>query len=218
MVATLFELNHGLAPVTALPSFSLGLLEELIGILISGTAPAGMPSATARTTHFGLAAAAFGIIAPILTFADVLGLDPLTTPWRGAVDSIPSRIFCKLFVPRLLKGVVKQAFDMLQWDILCAAFRGHGLRVLDRELEAPFQTRVTHPVSAFELRRLLNRYFIVHADDARNAIEHVRMTNKRHIGFATNTLSGVSGAGGWRETPKKLLPTKVERLPEDVML
>lgn len=201
MVAALFELDHGLTSMTTLPPFSLGLLEELIGILISGTDPAGMPPATAYTAHLGLAAPAFGIVAPILACANVFGLDKLTATWRWTVDAIPGRIFGELFVPRLLEGIVKKTFNILQGNILRAAFGRHALRILDRELKTPFQTRIAHSVSAFKLCSLRAWDFIVQANNARHARTYVRMMTGQRIRVITNSLSGVSGGGGWREAP-----------------
>lgn len=79
MIAALLELNHGLASVAALPPFPPSLLEKLTGILILGTATAGVPSATTGIAHLGLATATFTIFATILAPADVLGLNPLVT-------------------------------------------------------------------------------------------------------------------------------------------
>lgn len=137
MVAALFELNHVLAFVTALPSFSLRLFKDLIRLLVSGAASACVPPTTAGTAHFGLAATTFGIFAPILTPVDILWFDPFVTAWRRAVNSVSCREFGELPVPLLLESGIEQMFNMLQGNVFRATFRGHILRVLYGELETP---------------------------------------------------------------------------------
>jgi len=85
MIASLLELNHGLAAVAPLPSLAPGLLQELIGLLVAGALARVVPLAIAGTADLGLAAGAFAIAAAVAVAADVLGSNPLLAPGRGAI-------------------------------------------------------------------------------------------------------------------------------------
>ena len=153
MIATLLQLYHRFAIITALPAGLFGNLDKLLRLLVLGTFPARMPLTVAKTTHLQLAARAPAILASDRAIhVYVRRLDPLATASGRTVYAILCRILLVFPVPENLEFVVEEAIDVLEGDVVLRAAPGwHVLRIRYGHGENAAETRVTHSMTASQL-------------------------------------------------------------------
>jgi hypothetical protein len=80
MIASLLEFNHGLTPMTPLPSCLLCLLQELPCVVISWALSFLVPFSITPDTNLGTALTALGHFSPVCVTANIFRFDPFTTP------------------------------------------------------------------------------------------------------------------------------------------
>jgi hypothetical protein len=140
MIATLFELNHGLAVVATLPSLLFSHIDKSLSLWIFGALAAGVHLVVAQRANFCLAFRAATVLAT-LELVHIGRLDPLATVFRRTVEAVLCRILLILCVPQNLELIVKEVVNVFERDVvLVAAFGRHMYRILDGHGEDAAET------------------------------------------------------------------------------
>lgn len=168
MVATLFKLNNHLTLIASLPTFFLGVIEEPLGLIISGTFRRVVPPSATLCADFCFATTAAAHLSVTVLAADVLWLNPFTAFPINTVEAIAGGELGEFAIPGLLEAVIKKAIHVLEGNVLLGtAPRGHVLRVGDGHFKDAFETRVAHAMATLEICTFGGRGFF-HANNAVN--------------------------------------------------
>lgn len=152
MVATLQELDHGLASITPLPTLVFRLGNEFGRALVIGAIPTAVVLCIALDTNLGFA---FGTPPVFVELVYVFGPNELAAVLFGTVDAAAVGVLAEFFVPGLFKVVIKESLYMFEGDtVFGAAFGRHVLGIGDRQLEASLEAWVAHAVAALKLDSL----------------------------------------------------------------
>lgn len=113
MVTPFLQFNDGFAVVTLLPALLLGHLHYAFGLFVLWTISPGVILAVAQDAYFSAASATTSILSSCGQVDANLGrLDPFTAAFRGAVQSVSSRVLFILLVPKSLELIVEQAISV----------------------------------------------------------------------------------------------------------
>ncbi len=149
MIATFLQLHHRRAVMASLPPFTSRDFDESVRFLVLGTVASAVPPSITYTAHLGLAAAAFTVFTARRVGAYIRRLDPVSAPFRRAVDAVLGGVLLVFTVPLHLKFNAEQLVDVLQRDMVCAATsRRHVLRIVHRQLENALEAVMAHNMAA----------------------------------------------------------------------
>ena len=137
VITAFFQLYHISAVEATLPSFFLGLLQDLVGLFISSTGARAVPFVIAFAAYASMAATTSTHLAAVTVQPNLVRSDPSSASLTRAVNTVSSGELVELPVPCPLEIDIEQVLDVLKRDaIRRAASRRHLRRVLDGELEA----------------------------------------------------------------------------------
>lgn len=116
-----------------------------------------MPATVASSADERSTARAFAVSSALLVTnqriddVDVLGLDPFPTTFPRTIEAILGGVFLVFSVPLHFEFRVEELLDVIQGNVVGrATFRGHVLRVCEREGEDAAEAGVAHTVGACE--------------------------------------------------------------------
>lgn len=116
-----------------------------------------MPATVASSADVRSTARAFAVFSALLVTnqriddVDVLGLDPFPTASPRTIEAILGGVFLVFSVPLHFEFRVEELFDVIQGNVVGrATFRGHVLRVCEREGEDTAEAAMAHTVGACE--------------------------------------------------------------------